>query len=230
MNTHTITLPAALAALTISAALIPGCAPLKEHIRDAVQDLDVQGIAQEHACGLYISEGRKHAEQIYAHDWPLFAPVFETPPNAAADLQWCMGSLQSLGIQVLSKHRSESSTAVCDVVMFGAGFESRPVEEQAATCMHEAAHIYEQKRVGCKPWLLSYAKVSGRMSSEGTAYALYSAALERYGVPRESVERKARAQARRFPTSYGLARVLSSGCAEDYFAAIRRALRERAGV
>ena len=230
MNIHTITLPAAIAALTITTALIPGCAPLKQHIKDAVQDLDVKGIAQDHACGLYISEGRKQAEQIYEHEWPLFEPVFKASLGAAADLQWCSDSLKDAGVQIVHKSRSDSSTAVCGVVLFGADFNERKVEEQAAICMHELAHIYEQKRLGCKPWLLNYAKVSGRMSSEGTAYALSDAALERYGVPRQEIERRAKARAKRFPTNYGLSRVLSPECTHDYFSALRRTLRERTGI
>ena len=114
--------------------------------------------------------------------------------------------------------------------MYGAGFDSWTVERQASVCMHEYAHLLEQKRMGCKQWLLSYATVSGRMSSEGTAYALSDAALERYGEPTTSVAKRAKARAKRFPASYGLGRVLSPSCAVDYFAAIRRALRERAGV
>ena len=114
MNIHTITLPTALAVLTFSLApVLTSCAPLKQHIKDAVQDLDVQGIAQEHACGLYISKGRDQAEQIYASEWPLFAPVFETPPNAAADLQWCTESIRDLGAHITNKHRSESSLRPC---------------------------------------------------------------------------------------------------------------------
>ena len=242
MNPHKITLPAAIAVLTLSTApVLTSCATLRpalkplvtkaaDHLKEAVQDLDVEGIAQEHACGVYISKGRESAEAIFKHEWPIFAPVFETHPNPAADLKWCTDYLGALEVKIVSKPMGTNSTAVCGVVAFGLGFESQPIESQAAMCHHELAHILGQKRMGCKDWLVDYAHVSGRLAAEGTAYALSDAALARYNVSEADVYRQAERRAEGFPAAYGLSHTVTSECVGDYFGAIRRALRERAGV
>jgi hypothetical protein len=240
MNTHTPTLIAAHAAALIAlfaAPALTSCATLKPHIakalphlKEAIQDIDVEGIAKDHACGIYISKGRDSAEAIFANEWPIFEPVFKTPPNAHADLHWCRDSIKSMGVEVMAKPVDRSSTALCDVVFFGAGFEGKSVEEQAATCQHELVHLLGQQRMGCKEWLIDYAHVSGRLAAEGTAYALSDAALARYGVPEEKIQELAADRAKRFPASYKLSNVLDSECVADYFGAIRRALRERAGA
>lgn len=224
-------------ALMLGVPAVISCATLEplatkaaDHIKEAVQDVDVEGIAQEHACGIYIDRGRESAEDIFANEWPIFAPVFATKQSAAADLQWCADSLNSLGVHIVTKPVGKSSTAVCGVVAFGSGFESAPVEYQASVCMHEAAHIFGQKRMGCKAWLANYALVSGRLAAEGTAYALGDAVLARHGVSEAKIAKQAASRAERFPDSYGLSKVVSSECVADYFGAIRRALRDRAGV
>ena len=229
---HTLTLPLAAALLTLTscATLKPHIAKALPHIKEAIQDIDVEGLAKEHACGVYISKGRDSAEAIFANEWPIFEPLFKTPPNAHADLEWCVGAIEELGVKVVSKPVDRSSTAVCGVVAFGAGFDERPIEYQASTCAHELAHILGQKRMGCKEWLIDYAHVSGRLAAEGTAYALSDALLKRYGVPAKDIEKQAKARAKSFPANYKLSRVLDSECVEGYFPAIRRALGERAGV
>lgn len=241
MNTHTFTLPAAIAALMLTTApVLTSCAgsrplgPLAteavSQLKEAVQDLDVEGIAKEHACGIYIDRGRASAEAAFAHEWPVFAPVFDTPPIPSIDLQWCTDYMGGLGVKIVSKPEGTASTALCGVVAFGAGFERWAVESQAEVCMHELSHILGQQRMGCGKWLANYATVSGRLSSEGTAYALSDAVQARYGVDEGTITERAKARAARFPVSYGLDKVVSSECVADYFGAIRRALRERTGA
>ncbi len=236
MNPHNYTLPAAVALLIITTApVLTSCAsPLAKvataHIKDAIQDIDVEGLAKEHACGVYIAKGRDSAEAIFANEWPIFEPVFKTPANAHNDLQWCLDSIHAMDVAVMGKPVDRSSTAACGVVFFGAGFDDRPIEYQASTCAHELAHLLGQQRMGCKEWLKDYAHVSGRLAAEGTAYALGDAFLARYGVPAKDIEAGARARAKKFPANYKLSRVLDSECVEGYFGAIRRALGERGGV
>ena len=174
MNPHNYTLPLAAALLTLTscATLKPHIAKALPHIKEAIQDIDVEGLAKEHACGVYISKGRDSAEAIFEHEWPIFKPLFDTPPNAHADLQWCLDSIHDMGVAVMGKPVDRSSTAVCGVVFFGSDFESRPIEYQASVCGHELVHLLGQQRMGCKEWLIDYAHVSGRLAAEGTAYAL----------------------------------------------------------
>lgn len=241
MNIHTITLPAAIAALTLTTLpVLTSCAGSKplgplataavSQLKEAAQDLDVEGIAKEHACGIYIDRGRASAETAFTHEWPVFAPVFATTPSPSADLQWCTDYLGSLNVKIVSKPNDTASMAICGVVAFGAGFEGWPVESQAEICSHELSHILGQQRMGCGKWLANYATVSGRLSSEGTAYALSDAFQARYGVDERTIAARAKARAARFPVSYGLDKAVSSECVVDYFGAIRRALRERTGV
>ena len=198
---------------------------------EAIQDLDVKGLAKQQACGIYIARGRELAEGNWSGDWQHFAHLFETKPDAAADLQYCRGELESLGVEIVTKAwESGAATAVCGKVLLPQGFEGRSVETQAATCLHEYSHVLSQKRIGCKPWLANYALASSRMANEGTAYALSDALMERYGIPLKDIEASAKRRAERFPESYMLTHVVESECVADYFKSIRRELRSRAGV
>jgi hypothetical protein len=237
MNLHTKHTFIFFAPATAIAITLLSCAMLKplatkagDRLKDAIQDVDVKGIAQEHACGIYIDRGRQSAEDIFASEWPIFEPVFATKQSAAADLQWCTESLKALDVKIISKPHSTSSTSVCGVVAFGSKFEEMSTVKQAAVCEHELAHILGQRRMGCKPWLANYALVSGRLAAEGTAYALSDAVMARHGVSEADIAKQAASRAERFPDSYGLKHVVSSECVADYFGAIRRALRERTGV
>lgn len=200
-------------------------------LKDAVQDLDVKGLARDAACSVYVKNGRAHAEAAFEHEWPTFAPLFETPPDAAADLQWCKDTLAANGVQMVTRLSDTSSaSAVCGAVLIPKDFEQRDVKYQAALCIHEATHILSQKREGCKQWVENYVKVSGRLAYEGVAYAMSDAVMARHGVSEAAILKISTRRAERFPKKYLLEHVVDGKCVGDYFAAIRNALRERTGV
>jgi len=220
--------------LTGCATLKPLLADLKpiiEDLKPAINDLDVEGIAKEALCDLYVREGREQAEEAFIHDWPFFADLFTTPPDPAADLQWAQEKIDSLGAITLVKPPGKTSaTAVCMVVAYPSDFTKRSIKQQAATTIHELGHLEEQKRVGCTAWLASYAKVSGRTWKEATAYALKDAVSERYGVSPAKIAREQKRRVEKFPESYMLSHVIDSACVERIFTSVRKALRDRAGV
>lgn len=200
-------------------------------LRDAVQDLDVKGLVRDAACSVYVKNGRASAEAAFEHDWPTFAPLFETPPDPAADLQWCKDTLAANGVQLVTRlDDTSSASAVCVAVLLPKDFEQRGVKYQAALCLHELSHSLGQKREGCKEWVADYVKVSGRLAKEGVAYALQDAAYARYGISEAAILKISTRRAERFPKKYLLEHVVDGKCVEDYFAAIRQALQERTGV
>ena len=199
-----------------------------DQLKAAIPDIDASDVD---ACGLYMKLGEPIESDWATHDWPTFAPIFETPPDAAADLSRCHALIASLGATIVTKPEGQSSaTAVCKVVAFPFDFASRSIEQQAAVCMHESGHIVEQDRVGCKPWLVRYAKASGRIWSEAIQYATKDALLEHYGVPLATIEKEQTRRAKRFPGNYMLGRAVTGECVARIFSGVRERLRVRAGV
>ena len=235
MNNPTRTL------LTLCALTFSGCAtlrplladlkPIIEDLKPAINDLDVEGIAKQALCDLYVREGREQAEQAFTYDWPVFAPLFKTPPDPAADLLWAQEQIAPLGAITITKPKGQTSaSAVCMVVAFPSDFTERSIEQQAAVTIHELGHLKEQERVGCTAWLASYAKASGRTWKEATAYALKDAASERYGVSPAKIAKEQQRRVEKFPDSYMLSHVIDSKCVERIFTGVRKALRDRTGV
>ena len=220
--------------LTGCAAIQPILEDLKPIIKDlkpAIADLGAKDIAKRALCELYVREGMGQAEAAWAHDWPKFAPLFQTPPDPAADLLWAQEQITTLGAVTLVKPPGQSSaSAVCMVVAFPSDFEERSIEQQAAVTIHELGHLFEQKRVGCTAWLASYAKASGRTWKEATAYALKDAISERYGVSPAKIAKEQARRVERFPSKYMLSHVIDSACVERIFSGVRKALRDRTGV
>lgn len=227
--------------LTLCILALPGCAtlnplladlkPIIEDLKPAINDLDVEGIAKDALCDLYVREGREQAEQAFTHDWLFFAGLFQTPPDPAADLLWAQEKIAALGAITITKPKGQSSaTALCMVVAFPHDFKDRSIEQRAAVTLHELGHLVEQKRVGCKPWLANYAKASGRTWKEATAYALKDAVSERYGVSPATITKEQQRRVEEFPEEYMLSHVIDSACAERIFTGVRKALRDRTGV
>lgn len=216
-----------LALASTSCDAVNTVAPL---LKDAIVDLDVEGLAKDKACGLYTERGRELAEAAFEHEWPQFAPMFETPPDVEADRAFCEGLITGAGARIVTKQSDQgSASAVCMVAEFPKDFESRSPEERAAITCHEAAHILEQGRVGCVDWLQRYfVTISARMTFEGTAYALQMAILERHGWSPVRTGKHLDRIGTRFPDRYLIPReVISDECTPIYFGAIREALRER---
>lgn len=236
---HTITLPLAAALLTLTscATLKPHLKPLAEklgeRLKDAIVDIDPEGLAKDKLCDLYKEKGVALAEEAWAHEWPKFAPLFASKPDPAADMAYCQKLITDAGAKIVIKQSgSTSATAICFQAQFPANFKDRELADMAAVTCHEAAHIIEQQRVGCKDWARKYlTTISARMTYEGTAYALHWAILERHGLTPEKAASYFKSKADRFPESYLIPReVISDECTFEHWSGIRGALRERAGV
>lgn len=215
--------------LIIAALLTLACVPF-ERLKTAIADLDIPPGDRDRSCEWHAQHARGQAENAWSYDWPTFAPMFETPPDPARDEAFCRGIIEAAGATFASKTESNSSTAICRLVALGADFETWPAERRAAVMCHEAAHIVEQGRMGCGYWGVSYATFSGRLASEGTAYALGDAVLERHGwTPGQLAAAQAK-RAAAFPERYRLPpRVVTSECVLDYFGRLRAALADRSG-
>ena len=205
--------------------------PLGQNIVDAVVDIDVEGLARDQACRLYRTKGEMLAENAFEHEWPRFAPIWETPPAPAADKAYCEGLIRDAGATIVTKQSdSGAASAVCFVAQFPRGFASRSIEEQAAITCHEGGHILEQQRMGCASWLATYAKTSGRLYMEGEYYVLYWALLERYGWTPEKAEAHIRKRAERFPERYAIPRAtISDSCTWSLWSSLRKTFRARTG-
>ena len=216
--------------LTLALATFTSCStldPLVGKLKQAVGDLGAQG---PKACELYVQKGRGIAEAAWSQDWPVFAPMLDTPPDPVADLEFARSIIELRGAKILTKGAGQKhSTAVVFAVLLDPDFESMSPRRQAATLLHEAAHIVWQHRVGIKMAIADYVSVSGRLSVEATAYALGDLVLRRHGVTPEWIDSARRRRAERFPETYKLERLVSSECVYDYLTAVSDALRERTG-
>ena len=218
-----------LASLTLAIAL-SGCATLDTvtgRLKDAVGDLGVKGPG---ACELYTQKGRGLAEAAWTHDWPVFAPMLDTPPDPVADEAFARSIIESYGARILTKPEGQQhSTAVVFAVFLDPDFEAKSDVQQAATMNHEAAHIVWQHRVGIAMASADYVTVSGRLSVEAVAYALGDLVHRRHGVSAEWIERTRMRRASSFPETYKLERLVSSKCVYNYLTAVSDTLRERTG-
>lgn len=204
---------------------------LGQNIEDAVIDIDVEGLGRAQACELYVKKGRMLAESAFEHEWSHFAPLWETARDPATDLAYCRQLITDAGATIVTKKSdSGAASAVCFQAQFPMDFDSKPLGEQAAIACHEAGHLKEQQRMGCKTWLRTYAKVSGRLYMEGEFYVLMWALLERYGWSKEQAEAHIRRRAERFPETYAIPRaVISDSCTFNLWSSLRKTFRERTG-
>ncbi len=224
MNSTTRILFIAYAVVLTVTLAVSGCATLTR-LKTAIADLDVKGPA---TCELYVQKGRGIAEAAWTHDWPVFAPMLDTPPDAEADEAFCRRVITDRGAKILTKPPGQQhSTAVVFAVFLDPDFESRSAVRQAATMCHEAVHIVWQHRVGIPMAIADYATVSGRLSTEAVAYAWGDMVLSRNGVTPEWIVGARRQRADRFPETYKLSRLVSSECVYDYLTAVSDALEER---
>lgn len=223
MNTPHITITLALATITSCATL----EPLVGKLRQAVGDL---GGKSPESCEFYVQRGRGIAEAAWTYDWKVFAPMFETEPDPVADLAFCTKVILDRGAEILTKPEGlRHSTAIGVAVLLAPDFKDKSPRRQAATLCHEAAHIVWQRRVGLPMAAADYVSVSGRLSTEATAYALGDMVLRRHGVTPEWIVGARKRRAERFPETYKLEKLVSSECVYDYLTAVSDALRERTG-
>lgn len=219
-------------ALLEKAVMDPRAADLLGNLKDAIQDIDPQGVAKTELCKRYKAKGVILAENAWRGHWPQFASLWTTHPEPAADMTYCHGLIESAGATVVTKTSdSGSASAVCFQAQFPMDFDDKSVQEQAAITCHEALHILEQKTVGCADWLaLYFGTVSARMTFEGTAYILGAALLRRYGWPEERITRYLRKRAERFPERYSIPReVITDECTWEYWMGIQSEFRKRTG-
>lgn len=214
--------------LPLTLLFATACDPSK--IKTAVADLELPRELKPQACELYKQRGKELAESIWLHDWPVFAPMWKTPPNAKADELFCRRVITGRGATFITKPPgSHSSTALFFVVALHPDFATWSDERRASTMCHEAAHIVWQHRRG-KMAAIDYLTVSGRLVTEGTASALGDAADERNGVSAKTIADSQARRAERFPKAYKVSKTVDAQCVAGYFAAIRQTLRDRAGV
>lgn len=207
-----------------------GCGFLND-LKTTVDDLNLGGKLKSRACELYTTKGRGMAEDAWANDWPVFAPIFQTPADPAADEAFCRKLIVDRKAAIMPKPKGgHAATALSYVVLLPQDFDSKSPQYRASTMCHEAVHIVWQKRVGIALAALEYATISGRITSEGVAYAVDDALTERYGADPKAFAEGRRKRAERFPESYELKRLVDAECIGDFFDAIREELRERAGV
>lgn len=201
-------------------------------LKEAIQDIDPQGVVKAQLCERYMARGVVLAEAAWTYQWPSFAPLWDKPPDPAADLAYCRGLIVDAGATIVTKTSdSGSATAVCFQAQFPQDFGDKSIEEQAAVACHEAAHILEQKTVGCLDWVaLYFVTISARMTFEGTAYVLAVALLRRYGWSEARARTWLTKRAERFPERYSIPReVITDECTLDYWLAIEGAFRKRTG-
>lgn len=200
---------------------------------DAIQDIDPAGLGKEQLCGQYKRKGVVLAEAAWANEWPKFAPLWNTAVDPAADKLYCENLIRQAGATIVTK-RSDSgaASAVCFQAQFPQDFSSKPLGMQAAIACHEAAHIWEQRRVGCGEWLaLYFGTISARLTFEGTAYALMRKLLVRYGWTPAQAQTEIAKRALRFPETYSIPReVITDTCTMEHWDAIYAALQERTAV
>lgn len=210
----------------------PRVAGVLENLKDAIQDIDPQGVAKGKLCERYMAKGVVLAEAAWTNEWKSFASLWGTPPDPAADLAYCHGLIVDAGADIVTKKSdSGSASAVCFQAQFPMDFGEKSIEEQAAITCHETSHILEQKRVGCRDWLaLYFGTISARLTFEGTAYVLSAALLRRYGWPEERALAWLTKRAERFPERYSIPReVITDECTLDHWLAIESAFRQRTG-
>lgn len=220
-------------ACDLPSTIKPFAKDLLGKLKDAIVDIDPAQVGKERLCQAYMDKGRMLAEDAWTHQWPKFAPLWQTARDPATDLVYCHNLIMEAGATIVEKQSdSGAASAVCMQAQFPKDFESRPLGEQAAITCHEAAHILEQKTVGCVEWNAKYfATISARLTYEGTAYALMWALFERYGWSKEQAEAEIRRRAERFPERYSIPReIITDECTFAHWSNIRGALRERAGV
>lgn len=199
-------------------------------LKDAIEDIDPQGITKGKLCSMYKSKGRGLAEAAWTMDWPKFAPMFSTPPDPAADITFCHGLIMQAGAEVVTKKSdSGSASAICMQAQFPQDFHKKSLAERAAITCHEAVHIVEQDRVGCTDWIATYlATISGRLTFEGTAYSLMRKLLVRYGYSEEDARRQIAKRAARFPKTYSIPEsIITDTCTMEHWDGIYDALKER---
>lgn len=233
-----------IATFALLALTLTGCALLQKvtadprvgdvitKLKEAIQDIDPEGVAKTQLCERYKQKGVMLAEAAWANEWPSFAPRWATPPDPAADLAYFRDLIESAGATIVTKiSDSGSASAVCFQAQFPQDFADKSIQEQAAIAGHEAAHILEQMRVGCANWLaLYFGTISARLTFEGTAYALTVALLERYGWTQDRADAYLAKRAQRFPERYSIPRqVITDECTLEHWTAIRGALRKRTG-
>lgn len=204
-----------------------------EKLKDAIADIDPANLAKDQLCTQYMEKGRRLAEDSWTYEWPKFAPLWTTVADPAADLAFCRGLIEDAGAQIVTKKSdSSAASAVCFQAQFPENFDGKPIEYQAAITCHEAAHIKEQERVGCKDWLVTYfSTISGRLTFEATAYALMRALFVRYGWTEEEAHAEITRRAERFPERYSIPRaIISDECTMVHWDGIYDSLVERAGL
>lgn len=198
-------------------------------LEEATADLQLPDEIKSQACEIYRQKGRELAESIWTGDWPVFAPIFTTPPSAATDLEYCYKVVTDRGAIFVTKPEGwKSSTALVFVVALAPDYASWTIERKASIVCHEAAHIVWQHRRKHLS-VIDYGTVSGRLVAEGTAYALADALSERYGIPAEEIVATQVRRADNFPKMYKVNRTVNSECVASYFGDIRETLRERTG-
>lgn len=216
----------------LGVALLTSCATITDKLKKTIADLDLKGQAREQACELYIQRGRGLAEDAWANDWPVFQPLFASVPDPAAGETFCRQVITDRGAQIFTKPPGSfgSAQALKYAVALPADFESRGQPYQAALMCHEASHIVWQHRVSTILAIADYATISGRLTVEGTAYALQDALLAHYGVAANRLAKLQRRREAAFPEKYKLSRTVEPACVSKFFGAIREALHERGGV
>lgn len=210
----------------------PRVAGVLGDLKDAIQDIDPEGVAKTKLCERYRDKGVVLAEAAWRNTWPSFAPLWATPPDPAADLAYCHGLIVKAGADIVTKKSdSGSASAVCFQAQFPQDFDDKSIQQQAAITCHEAFHILEQKTVGCVDWLaLYFGTISARMTFEGTAYVLAGGLLRRYGWSDDRVLAWLGKRAERFPERYSIPRqVITDECTRDHWLAIDSAFRKRTG-
>lgn len=210
----------------------PRVAGVLGDLKDAIQDIDPEGVAKGKLCERYMAKGVVLAEAAWSNEWKSFAPLWATPPDPTADMAYCHRLIVDAGADIVTKKSdSGSASAVCFQAQFPQDFADKSIEEQGAITCHEGAHILEQMRVGCADWnVLYFGTISARMTFEGTAYVLAAALLRRYGWPEPRVSAWLAKRADRFPERYSIPReVITDECTLDHWLAIEGAFRQRTG-
>ena len=220
-----------LSILTILLAL--ACDP--SNAKTAIDDLELPPRAKGFACQLYNEVGKERAKRVWENDFPVFAPIWATPPDPVADQAFCRRVAGDLGVRFVTKlEGSKSSTALIRVIALHHNFESWGPKRQASILCHEVAHTVWENARGTKATIASVAAVTleylvGILVYEGFGYALGDKLSERYGISPEELADVQKPREKEFPKRYYIDRLVEPVCVSRQFAAMRGEFDRRLG-
>ena len=170
-------------------------------------------------CEQYQADGRPIADEIWENDWPVVAPLFSTEADAEADEALCSLGIHMYGAEIQYKPEGHSgATALAYVVYLPPDHDMDSAPARAARVCHELMHIIWQWRVGVLDAAIQYGGAGGRLTTEGTAYALGDLVRWRHG--RNDAYREGTLSPRRanwFPGRYLLEGIVNPQCVEETF-------------